>query len=401
MLEILLLMSDFQNTPIPHLIAAASESNRVIISGPLVEVGSVNLNGWGIDEDEVENYMKGIVGIPIRKCSGPGETIAEHSCDYNWNPKDDIGRILRADVKDGWVHATGEVTDTIAKTKIVERTWDPLWSAFLSRKTQHKNLMVSGTKPLSVTLVKNPAYVGSGFSVQTPTSIMEASMTDTKTYEQGDVDKLVAAAAEAATKEATKEATKDMLSKADAEALVSAAVESESKKAEGLLSKEQSDELISAAVKDALKESEDADGKETISKYEAERLVSAAVATATKDSIPRTEVETLLAASVEKATEATIGKLEKQALIQEVVDIQISAGLIKKEEIQATVEGHMLKSADALRADKHMLSTMQEALVSAGTAAVDKFKEAAMPTGSGVSGFTVGNFNNGKEWSDK
>ena len=379
----------------PMLKVAALDS-KVTISGPLIEVGAVNRNDWGMGYDEVPNYMANVIGNPLRKCSGIDEAKAEHSCDYNWNPDDDIGRITGAHLQDGWIHATAEVTDTIAQRKIREGTWDPYWSSFLSHKAQSAGRMVSKTKPLSVTLVKDPAYIGAGFTVQNQTPKKEASrMADETKYTQEDVDKLVAAAVDLS--------KKDHISNTDADALVAAAVGKEKETTKDMLTSEDADKLVAAAVAEHTKKLEEASGagKEPMSKNDVEELVSAAVATATETSIPREDVETLVAAAVAKAKDTTIETLTVERLAEDVLEKQVSAGIIEQKDVDAAREGLLLKSAAVLESDLDMYTKVNDALVAAGTEAVNKFKTAHIPAG-GLSekGFSVGNFNNGKDWSD-
>jgi len=373
-----------------NILKAASIDNRVLVSGPLIQIDAINSNDWGIGASEVDNYIKGVVGVPLRKCSGIDETASEHSCDYNWNPKDDIGRVIGAKVLDGWIYVTAEVTDSIAQRKIDEGTWDTQWSAFLAYTKQHASKMVSGTKPLSVTLVKDPAYGSNAKFTVDRNLLKEANRMTNEKYSKEDVDKLVAAA--------VSESTKNLLSPAAADKLVSAAIVKEREKITGMVPKTEVDKLIAAAVEQATSKE---GGEGTITKGEVAALVSAAVAKAAEGTIPRADVENLIAASVEQAKNQTIERLKIEALATEVADLQVSAGIIKADEKSKVVEGHMLKSAATLEADKDMFGKVITALASAGIAAVDKFRGAHIQTGgANKSGYTVGNFNDGKSWGD-
>lgn len=143
--------------------AGAAENVPLKISGPLIEIGSKNKNGWGIPEDEVQNIIKDLEGTPLKICSGQDAITNEHSCDYNWDPKAAIGTIKQAFQKDGWIHATGQVTDSEATRKVKEDTWPKKWSVFLTYRGKKENGMLTGTKGRSVTLVRKPAYPGAGF----------------------------------------------------------------------------------------------------------------------------------------------------------------------------------------------------------------------------------------------
>lgn len=391
-------------SPAQHfsLLASAADADKVLISGPLIEVDKINKNGWGIDSKEINNYAAGLIGVPLRKCSGADELEMAHSCDYNWNPDDDIGRITGAGIIDGWLHAAAEITDSIAQRKIAEGTWNTFWSSFLSHTAQSAGNMLSGTKALSVTLVEDPAYTGAHFKVNSKDPLQGASnMTKDKdkpeTFTKEDVDKLVAAA--------TSEATKELLSREDVETQVAAAIEAEKEKTKDMLTKEDADKLVSAGIADA-KASEEAASKkketagDNITQEQAEALVSAAVTKATEGSIPREDVEKLVAASVEQAKTATLGSIEKEQLVKDVLEIQVSAGLVDKDKTEDAVNGLMLKSAATLKADLGMLGKMQEALKAAGTEAVDKFKEANIPASGKSGGATFGKWDPvKKEWA--
>ncbi|MCK4938545.1 MAG: ChaB family protein [Methanosarcinales archaeon] len=102
--------------PTPFIIAAAQ--NPMLISGPLIEVNKKNLNDWGIPAEETEIVKAGLLGVPLKKCSGAGAIFNEHSCDYNWKPEDEIGQIVSTHESNGWIHATAKVTDPTADSKI-------------------------------------------------------------------------------------------------------------------------------------------------------------------------------------------------------------------------------------------------------------------------------------------
>ena len=114
--------------PTPFIIAAAQ--SPMLITGPLIEVNKKNLNDWGIPNEETEKVKAGLLGVPLKKCSGAGAIFNRHSCDYNWNPKDEIGTIVSTHTHDGWIHATAKVTDPTADSKIRSGTWPARWSIF-------------------------------------------------------------------------------------------------------------------------------------------------------------------------------------------------------------------------------------------------------------------------------
>ena len=375
------------------LLSAAAEGSPISISGPLIEVDAINKNGWGIGANEIKNYMAGLIGVPLRKCAGADELVQAHSCDYNWNPNDDIGRITGASVIDGWVHAVAEITDSIAQRKISEGTWVRKWSAFLSHTAQSAKNMLSGTKALSVTLVDDPAYSGAQFALKEAGKMVK----DKETYTKEDVEKLVAAA--------TEEAAKGLLSKEDVDKLVSAAVKKEEEKGKDLVSKEDLDKLVTAGIEEAKVAAESAAKKketdgDTLTKGQAEEMVSAAVAAATEGTILREDVEKLVAASVETAKKATRESIEKDQLVKDVLEVQVSAGIVKGDATEEALGKLNLKSAATLKEDLQLLEKVTTVLKAAGTEAVNKFKEANIPSAGGDRTRTTGVYTPGKGYED-
>lgn len=103
-------------------IASASES-RLLISDPLIEIGKKNLNGWGVQRNEVPAILSDIVGTPLKKCDGLESIFDGHSCDYDWINKDDIGVVVSAFEKNGWIHVSAEVRDRTAIGMVTDRVW--------------------------------------------------------------------------------------------------------------------------------------------------------------------------------------------------------------------------------------------------------------------------------------
>lgn len=103
-------------------IASASES-RLLISGPLIEIGKKNLNGWGVQRSEVPAILSDIVGTPLKKCDGFESIVDSHSCDYDWTNRDDIGVVVAAFENNGWIHVSAEIRDRTAIGKVTDRVW--------------------------------------------------------------------------------------------------------------------------------------------------------------------------------------------------------------------------------------------------------------------------------------
>ena len=183
-------------------IASASES-KLLISGPLIEIGKKNLNGWGVQRSEVPAILSEIKGVPLKKCDGIESIVDGHSCDYNWTNRDDIAVVVAAFEKNGWIHVSAEIRDRTAISKVTDRVWPLKWSIFVAHASETNSGMLEGVFPLSVTLVTNPAYPAAGFDVHAGANNEGDSMEEKQDPEKGDetytkeqVDKLVAAAVE-------------------------------------------------------------------------------------------------------------------------------------------------------------------------------------------------------------
>jgi cation transport regulator ChaB len=431
-------------TPWDFEIVSAGADKALIISGPLIEIDKLNLNGWGVPESEVSAVVAGLKDVPLRMCSGKEAITNGHSCDYNWNPEDDIGTVVSAFRENGWIHATAKVTDSVAARKIREGTWAKKWSIFMSYKSAEVNGMFTGIKPRSVTLVREPAYPGAGFTAGAHDEGVEAGGKWTRAYinslpdsafaviepcygkttdnknarhlpfknANGEIDKphlrnalarveQIKPICEDTNRETLINKAKAVLEK-NRKALEAAGVdinrkEEKNQMAEGdKYTKEDLDKAVAAAKKEGQEALEKAvAAAKAESQAELEKAVAAAKADgqdALKGMMPRAEAEKLISAAVEQAKSATIEQLTKERLMGEVVEMQVYAGMIKPEEAEGVKEKLKLKSAAQLEEDKQLLVRVKTALEAAGASAVDKFKKAQLPAQgeSGPGGFTVG-----------
>ena len=124
-------------------IASASES-RLLISDPLIEIGKMNLNGWGVQRSEVPAILSDIVGTPLKKCDGIESIVDGHSCDYDWTNRDDIGVVVAAFEKNGWIHVSAEIRDRTAISKVTDRVWPRKWSVFVAHNSETNSGMLEG-----------------------------------------------------------------------------------------------------------------------------------------------------------------------------------------------------------------------------------------------------------------
>lgn len=96
-------------------------NHAITVSGPLIEIGKTNLNGWGITESAVEGILAGGVGLPIRVCNSPDP----HLCDIAHDNYSDVGYTIRMWQDDGWIHASAAITKHEAADRIADGTWMP------------------------------------------------------------------------------------------------------------------------------------------------------------------------------------------------------------------------------------------------------------------------------------
>jgi hypothetical protein len=133
----------------------------MIISGAIIPVGVKNKNGWGILDSEILNVINTLKGKPLTICPRNGEP---HACDYD--PKSEIGQITEAwyDPFENKIRTMAKVTDSVAKTKIGEGTWQKNWSVRITA-AETKDGWAHGTEAKNVTLVPNGAWPEANFDV--------------------------------------------------------------------------------------------------------------------------------------------------------------------------------------------------------------------------------------------
>lgn len=133
----------------------------MIIEGKLLEIGVLNRNRWGIQEEGADELIKTLAGMPIKICKD-----RSHGCDYNPAilPGKKIGLIMSAAKKDNFLKISATVFDRDAERKIRHGKYPHAWSISL----KHKNIsdgFVSNLTPIGVSLVNSPAYIGAGYEI--------------------------------------------------------------------------------------------------------------------------------------------------------------------------------------------------------------------------------------------
>ena len=372
---------------VPTKFLVASRGNSHIISGPLIEIDKINHNKWGIPSEEVPLIEAGLLGVPLKICSGPEAIFNEHACDYNWDPGAEIGQIIATHKEGGWIHATAKITDPVAQSKIDSGTWKKNWSIFGGYKYEAPNRMRFGTIPKSVTLVKDPAYTGATFKQQAASKSSNKERIDSmaekdETYTKEELDKQIKAAVEADHATMSKEAEALQTKFDEAETVHQAAIVThETAFAAGAEKHKQSIGDMEAEIKklqSAGKETEP-DIKDMIPRTEVEAMMAAAKKQSTDDMIPRSESDTMISAAAKQAAIDVKSELEKAHLVDEILTMQASFNIVTPEEVEGTKVLMMEKSAASLQLDKLQLERMGEALKVESAAAVDKFKLANLP----------------------
>ena len=407
---ILITKAEFQTIPTKFTLASAE--NPHIITGPIIEIGKINLNKWGIPNDEIEiNSIKaGLIGRPLKICSGKDAIFDQHSCDYKWDPAAAIGQIISTHIAAGWIHATAEVTDLVAQQKIKSGTWTDKWSIFGGYQFEDKNHMRYGTIPRSITLVDDPAYPGAGYKQATQAAqeaqplpatsqsslinsnekendsmAEENDPNDPKTYTQEELDKQLAEAV--AADHATMTQQQEDLTTVHEDAFAA----SKKEHADALETKDKEiSDLQAAAKKDPGSGQDD-----MIPKTEVETMI-----TASKEGmVPREEVEKMISAATDAAATSTKDMLAREQLSAEIATLKASFGIIEEKDLEATKAKLIEKSAAALEDDLALLKKMSIALETHSAAAVDKFKELNLPSSGKSGGSDMGTWDPiKKEW---
>jgi hypothetical protein len=132
----------------------------VLIEGTAFPIGKKNANGWGVPASEVDNALASLLNSVVRICTRD----AEHGCDLIEDPNTEIGRVVDAWYSGDEVKIRAEVTDSTARQKIEDGTWEPAWSVYGTAENEEDG-WVQGYQNRSVTLVRNPAWEEATYSV--------------------------------------------------------------------------------------------------------------------------------------------------------------------------------------------------------------------------------------------
>ncbi len=418
------------------ILSAAGETTdkKFIISGKLIELDVLNKRNWGITQPEAAGAIGSLIGVPLKICSGGKAVWDEHSCDYDWNPKDNIGKIIAANRDANWITVTAEVTDSIAKQKITEGSWKPNWSVFMSHSSPQSKGFVSTPRAKSVTLVNFPAYPEAGFEIAASEGIMDenqlGSAADMTAAEINNLPDSAFALVENCYGKTSddknarhlphhnadgsinlphlrnalarvnqikpvcpNENQADMVATARAHLekhrhlLETAGASIDSHEMTGdkymgnpdeekVHSKKDVDALVAAAL-----DKQKADNEKIMNdklaemKAEHEKVVASMM--------PKTDIEKLVAAAVTKSTDELKEQTARETIADKICEMQVAAGIIKEDEIKATKDKLILKAASTLNDDleiiQRFISTLDTARVAAGQPAINKFKAASIP----------------------
>jgi hypothetical protein len=151
----------------------------MIISGNLLEVGTLNGNGWGISLEGAQDILSSLPGLPLKLCKDH-----MHACDYK--PKTEagavIGKILSSARKKNNIHITADVNDQAAAYQILHGKYPRNWSIFAGYKDKDNAGYLTGAKSLGVSLVDTPAYPNAGYSIIPETAAAGYELSELEKY---------------------------------------------------------------------------------------------------------------------------------------------------------------------------------------------------------------------------
>ena len=159
----------------------ASVAGALIIEGPLWTAGKVNLNGWGIPEEESAAAAATFTAKPARWCpdgitvvsvdpdGNEDITPAEHYCDLIDDRKSIVGVIQEVypngtDSQNRTVYwHRSKITNPATVAGIQNGTIPANVSMWAYGKSQDKDGMVHGVDGKSLSIVTEPAYTEAAF----------------------------------------------------------------------------------------------------------------------------------------------------------------------------------------------------------------------------------------------
>lgn len=159
-----------------RILSASAE--KLVIDGPLFTCNKINLNGWGIPEDEAPGFAATLTGMPVRWCphgvtvvdAETGDiTPAEHYCDLTNSQRAIVGKILEVypsgrDSRGRLVYnQRAEITDLKTIDGIRAGDIPSNVSLWATGAHQDDDGMIRGCRGVSESIVTEPAYTEARF----------------------------------------------------------------------------------------------------------------------------------------------------------------------------------------------------------------------------------------------
>lgn len=320
------------------IISAAAET--ITVDGALFTADKVNKNGWGVDSSEADDFALSLQGEPIRYCPDgvpmPG-IPAEHACDARDDKASIIGTIDEVYLAGKDKHGRNVYNQraTITASKVIEGLKSglikPMWSVFGVARGITKTGMVIKPRGKAATIVSEPAYDEAVFR-------LAASIDpNLPLYKHGSIagSKNIGGASTMADEQ--KNSSQPPAGNTPPGNQQQAGGQDPAKQYAAEIEKLKADNKI-MADKIAAQEKAEADIK---AKAEAEAKAKTQPATT---SLTKEEVEKMITQA--RADERD--QISRQNLANEVAAIKVSAGLLKKEDVEKVTKDLITLSASVL-----------------------------------------------------
>lgn len=160
-------------------VVASADDVALIIEGPLFTAGKINLNGWGIPEDEAADFAASFAGKPVRWCPHGITTVVgkeiipdEHYCDAIGSNRAVVGTIIEvyANGKDSLNRTVyfqkARISDPKTVKGIREGTIPTNVSMYAYGVEEGADGLMHGIRGESESIVTEPAYSEAQFQWQ-------------------------------------------------------------------------------------------------------------------------------------------------------------------------------------------------------------------------------------------
>ena len=169
----------------------SASAEKLVIDGPLFTCNKINLNGWGIPEDEAPGFAATLAGMPVRWCPHGVTTVdaktgditpAEHYCDLTNSQRAIVGTIREVypagrDARRRLIYnQRAEITDPETIKGIQAGDIPSNVSLWATGAHQDDDGMIRGCRGMSESIVTEPAYTEARFQwITVAASIMRGA----------------------------------------------------------------------------------------------------------------------------------------------------------------------------------------------------------------------------------